>query len=47
MENMEFEPEINPDLFDEEFDDFDDEFEPSADYDDHAWDEEQIKEEEK
>jgi len=36
---MDFEPELEPDLFDKEFD-------LAEDYDDHAWDEEELAEEE-
>lgn len=36
---MTFEPELDPDLFDEEF-------EPIEDYDDHAFDEDELVEEE-
>lgn len=45
---MDFEPELDPDLFDEDLlDEIDAEFELVEDYDDHAWDEENQEEGEK
>jgi hypothetical protein len=44
---MSFEPDIDPDLFDEDFvEEIDHEFDMAEDYDDHAWDEEELAEEE-
>lgn len=43
MGDMEFEPEIDPTLFEE---DFDYESLEEEEYDDHAWDEEDLVEEE-
>lgn len=48
MSDMEFEPEIDPDLFDEDLlDEIDEEFDLAEDYDDHAWDEDDLAEEER
>jgi len=45
--DMKFEPEIDPDLFDEDLiDEIENEFAMAEDYDDHAWDEEELEEEE-
>jgi len=45
--NMTFEPEIDVDLFDEDLvEEIDHEFDMAEDYDDHAWDEEELVEEE-
>jgi hypothetical protein len=45
---VDFEPELDPDLFDEELmEEIDKEFDLAEDYDDHAWDEEDLVEEEK
>lgn len=45
---MTFEPEIDPDLFDEDLlDEIEDDFDVPEDYDDHAWDEEELAEEER
>lgn len=45
---MEFEPEIDPDLFDEDFlDELDDELDVPEDYDNHAWDEDSLEEKER
>lgn len=43
MDDMDFEPEIDPDLFEEEFD-----YESleEEEYDDHAWDDDDLAEEE-
>lgn len=42
---MDFEPELDPDLFDKDLlDEIDEEFDLSEEYDDHAWDEEDIEE---
>ncbi len=44
---MSFEPEIDPDLFDEKLiDEIDKEFDMAQDYDDHTWDDEELAEEE-
>jgi hypothetical protein len=43
MQDMEFEPEIDPDLFDEEFHC---ESLEEEEYDDHAWDDDDLAEEE-
>lgn len=44
MEN--FEPELDPDLFDEELlDEIDEEFDAAEDFDDHTFDEEELEEE--
>ena len=44
---MSFEPEIDPDLFGEDFvEEIDHEFDMAEDYDDHAWDEDDLAEEE-
>lgn len=44
MEN--FEPELDPDLFDEELlDEIDKEFDAAEDFDDHVLDEEELEEE--
>ncbi len=45
---MDFEPELDPDLFDEDLlDEIEEEFDLAEDYDDHAWDEEDQEEGEK
>lgn len=42
----EFEPELDPDLFDEDLlDEIDEEFDMAEDYDDHAFDEDELGEE--
>lgn len=47
MSDMDFEPEIDPDLFDEDLiEEIEHEFDVAEDYDDHAWDEEKLEEEE-
>lgn len=44
---MDFEPELDPDLFDEDLlDEIDEEFQMAEDYDDHYNDEEELEEEE-
>lgn len=45
---MTFEPELDPDLFDEDLlDEIDDEFAMAEDYDDHYADEDELAEEER
>ena len=45
---MDFEPELDPDLFDEDLlDEIDDEFDLAEVYDDHAWDEDDLAEEDR
>lgn len=44
---MDFEPELDPDLFDEDLiDEIEEEFQMAEDYDDHYNDEEELEEEE-